>query len=71
MRFCAMTKLSLSVRRIASRAVSVRSTAWTFKALGKYDRTEGGFYPYTYSKGVMHVAVWYEVLYHHSTKGNH
>jgi hypothetical protein len=66
-----MTKFSLRVQRIASRTVSILSTAWTFKTLGKYERTEGGFCPYTALKGVMHVAVWYEVLYHHSSRGNY
>jgi hypothetical protein len=56
---------------MASRAVSVRSTAWTFEAPSKYERTEGGLRPYTASKGVMRVVVWYEVLYHHSSRGNH
>jgi hypothetical protein len=60
---CAMTKFSLRVQRIASRTVSVWSTAWTFETPGKYERTEGGFCPYTASKGVMHVVVWYEVLF--------
>jgi hypothetical protein len=64
-------QISLRVRRIASRTISVWSTSWTFKTPGKYERTEGGFFPYTNLKGVMRVAVWYEVLYHHSTRGNH
>jgi hypothetical protein len=71
MRFCAMNKLSLRVQIIASQDVSVRSTAWTFEASGKYERIEGGFCPYTTSKGVMRVVVWYEVLYHHLARGNH
>jgi hypothetical protein len=58
-------------KRIASRVVSVRSTAWTFEEADKYERTEGGFCPYTTSKGVMRVVVWYEVLHHHSTRDNH
>jgi hypothetical protein len=56
---------------MASQDVSVRSTAWTFEAPNKYERTEGGFCPYTASKGVMRVAVWYEVFYYHSARGNH
>jgi hypothetical protein len=67
---CAMTKFSLRVQRISSQTVSVWSTAWTFEVLDKYERTEGDFCPYTASKGVMRVVVWYVVLYHHSARGN-
>jgi hypothetical protein len=56
---------------MASRVVSVRSTVWNFEAPSKYERNEGSFYPYTTSKGVMRVVVWYEVLYYHSSRGNH
>jgi hypothetical protein len=56
---------------MASQAVSVRSTAWTFEAPSKYERNEGGLCPSTASKGFMRVVVWYEVLYHHSARGNH
>jgi hypothetical protein len=66
-----MNKFSLRVRRISSRTVSVWSTAWTFEVPGKYERTDGGFCPYTASKGVMRVVVWYVVLYHHLARGNH
>jgi hypothetical protein len=69
--YTVMMSQSGDITRIASRAVSVRSTAWTFEAPSKYERTEGGFCPYTSSKGVMRVAVWYEVLYHHLARGNH
>ena len=71
MQFWAMNKLSLRVRRIASQTVSVWSIAWTFERRGKSVRTEGGICPYTDSKGVMQVAVWYEVLYHDLARGNH
>jgi hypothetical protein len=63
MRFCAMTKFSLRVRRISSQTVSVWSTAWTFEVPSKYERIEGVLCPYTASKGVMRVAVWQVVLY--------
>jgi hypothetical protein len=50
---------------MASWAISDRLTTLTFEVPDNYERSEGGFCPYTTSKGVMHVAVWYEVLYHH------
>jgi hypothetical protein len=37
----------------------------------KYERNEGGFCPYTASKGFMWVFLWYEVLYHHPASDNH
>jgi hypothetical protein len=43
---------------ISYQTVSVWSTAWTFETPGKYESTEGGFFPYTSSKGVMWVAIW-------------
>jgi len=46
------------------------STAWLADVPGTYDNKVGGAYLYTASKGMNPVAEWWEVLYHHSTKGS-
>ena len=46
------------------------SASWTFEFSLKDDVMDGGWYPESAINGVIFAAVWKEVLYHHSERGN-
>ena len=69
--FCTITKLYFNSLRTSYWFPMWSSIAWIFLFPFKGDVMDGWWYPWSARNGDIFYEVWKDVLYHHSTKGNH